>query len=174
MNNQSKRCWERQGNNNNTTEKQSNTTQLAQNSHWKKSFFWLPRVGFKPTTISSPGNALTNWATEAAQLAGLESCIQITQHLNLIHRWTQTDTMYIYHILHATLIFLIGPLLCVGGLAPLMQVCQVHVHSLSNTHASGYHSTTAIDHTPTIMGGATHTYTYRQILTICSSLTWGT
>ena len=65
-----KRCWERQGNNNNTTERQSNTTQLARNSHFSKKN-WLPRVGLEPTTISSPGDALTNWATEAAQLAGL-------------------------------------------------------------------------------------------------------
>ena len=64
-----KRCWERQGNNNNTTERQSNTTQLARNSHFSKKN-WLPRVGLEPTTISSPGDALTNWATEAAQLAG--------------------------------------------------------------------------------------------------------
>ena len=36
INNHSKRCWERQGNNNNTTERQSNTTQLAWNSHFSK------------------------------------------------------------------------------------------------------------------------------------------
>ena len=63
-----KRCWERQGNNN-TTERQSNTTQLTRNSHFSKKN-WLPRVGLEPTTISSPGDALNNWATEAAQLAG--------------------------------------------------------------------------------------------------------
>ena len=68
MNNLS-RDAERQGNNNNTTERQSNTTQLARNSHFSKKN-WLPRVGLEPTTISSPGDALTNWATEAAQLAG--------------------------------------------------------------------------------------------------------
>ena len=50
---------ERQGNNNNTTERQSNATQLARNSHFSNKN-WLPRVGFKPTTISSPGDALTN------------------------------------------------------------------------------------------------------------------
>ena len=70
-----------------TTERQSNTTQLVRNSDFSKKN-WLPRVGFEPTTISSPGDALiiTNLATEAAQLAGLESCIQITQYLNLIHK----------------------------------------------------------------------------------------
>ena len=56
MNNLS-RDAERQGNNN-TTERQSNTTQLARNSHFSKKN-WLPRVGFEPTTISSPGDALT-------------------------------------------------------------------------------------------------------------------
>ena len=58
MNNLS-RDAERQGNNNNTTERQSNTTQLARNSHFSKKN-WLPRVGLEPTTISSPGDALTN------------------------------------------------------------------------------------------------------------------
>ena len=54
--NHSKRCWQ---SNNNTTERQSNTTQLAQNSHFSKKN-WLPRVGLEPTTISFPGDALTN------------------------------------------------------------------------------------------------------------------
>ena len=48
----------KQGNNNNTTERQSNTTQLARNSHFSKKN-WLPRVGLEPTTISSPDNTLT-------------------------------------------------------------------------------------------------------------------
>ena len=47
------------GNNDNTTERQSNTTQLARNSHFSKKN-WLPRVGLKPTTSSLLGNALTN------------------------------------------------------------------------------------------------------------------
>ena len=58
MNNQSKRCLERQGNNN-TTERQSNTTQLARNSQFSRKN-WLPRVGLKPMTISLLGDALTN------------------------------------------------------------------------------------------------------------------
>ena len=45
------RCWERQGNNNNTTERQSNTIQLTRNSHFSKKN-WPPRVGPEPTTIS--------------------------------------------------------------------------------------------------------------------------
>ena len=48
MNNLS-RDAERQGNNN-TTERQSNTTQLARNSHFSKKN-WLPRVGLEPTTM---------------------------------------------------------------------------------------------------------------------------
>ena len=63
---------ERQGNT--TTERQSNTTQLAQGSYFSKKK--LPWVGFEPTTVRLLGVALTNWATEAAQLAGLESHIQ--------------------------------------------------------------------------------------------------
>ena len=59
MNNQSKRCLERLGNNNNTTERQSNTAQLAQNSHFSKKN-WLLRVGLEPTTISLLGDAFTN------------------------------------------------------------------------------------------------------------------
>ena len=58
VNNHSKRCRERQGNNNNTTERQSNTMQLARNSHFSKKN-WLPRLGLEPTTISSPDNTLT-------------------------------------------------------------------------------------------------------------------
>ena len=57
MNNLS-RDAERQGNNN-TTERQSNTTQLARNSNFSKKN-WLPQVGLEPTTISSPGDALTH------------------------------------------------------------------------------------------------------------------
>ena len=56
MNNQSKRCLEKQGNNNNTKAK---TTQLARNSHFSKKN-WLPRVELEPTTISLLGDALTN------------------------------------------------------------------------------------------------------------------
>ena len=42
----------------------------------------LDQVGLEPTTICFLGNALTNWANEAAQLAGLESHIQSkTKHL---------------------------------------------------------------------------------------------
>ena len=52
----------------------SNTTQLAQGSYSSKKK--LPRVGFEPTTVRLLGVALTNRATEAAQLAGLESHIQ--------------------------------------------------------------------------------------------------
>ena len=47
----SMRCLERQG----------KVTQLAQSN-----FYYLPRVGLQPTTIHC--DALTNWATEAAQL----------------------------------------------------------------------------------------------------------
>ena len=49
MNNLS-RDAERQGNNNNTTERQSNTTQLARNSHFSKKN-WLPRVGLVHTKL---------------------------------------------------------------------------------------------------------------------------
>ena len=52
-------------------ERQGNTTQLAQDSYFSKRK--LPRVGFEPTTVQLLGVALTNLATEAAQLAGLES-----------------------------------------------------------------------------------------------------
>ena len=38
----------RQGKATHTTERQSNTTQLTQSSHFSKKH-WLPRVGFKPT-----------------------------------------------------------------------------------------------------------------------------
>ena len=41
-----------------TTERQSNTTQLAQDSYFSKKK--LPRVGFEPTTVSLLGVALTN------------------------------------------------------------------------------------------------------------------
>ena len=60
---------ERQGNNNNTTERQSNATQLARNSHFSKKY-WLPRVGFEPTTISSPGDALTNYISYRGSSVG--------------------------------------------------------------------------------------------------------
>ena len=49
---------ERQGN---TTERQSNTTQLAQGSYFSKKK--LPRVGLEPTTIRLLGVALTNLAS---------------------------------------------------------------------------------------------------------------
>ena len=42
----------------NTTERQSNTTQLAQGSYFSKKK--LPRVGFEPTTVRLLGVALTN------------------------------------------------------------------------------------------------------------------
>ena len=59
----------KKGKEHNTTERQSNTPQLSQNSHFSKKN-WLPRVGLKPTTISFPGHTLTNETTEAAHLAG--------------------------------------------------------------------------------------------------------
>ena len=43
----------------NTTERQSNTTQPARNSHFSKKN-WLSWVGFEPTTIRIVGDALTN------------------------------------------------------------------------------------------------------------------
>ena len=57
MNNHSKRCWRKaRQQQHNRKAKQHNTTRP------KQSFFkenWLPRVGLEPTTISSPGDALT-------------------------------------------------------------------------------------------------------------------
>ena len=54
-----RKARQQEGNNSNATESQSNTTQLTQNSHFSKKN-WLPRVGLEPTTISFPGDALTN------------------------------------------------------------------------------------------------------------------
>ena len=68
------RCLERKARQHNTTERQSNTTQLAQGSIFQRKK--LPRVGLEPTTVRLLGNALTNFATEATQLAGLKSHIQ--------------------------------------------------------------------------------------------------
>ena len=95
MNNLS-RDAERQGNNNNTTERQSNTTQLARNSHFSKKN-WLPRVGLEPTTISSPGDALTNWATEAAQLAGP----------NPAYKWRSISTWWTGELKHWYMLLLL-------------------------------------------------------------------
>ena len=77
------RRLERKARQHNTTERQSNTTQLAQGSYYsKKKLGWDSNT----TTICLLGVALTNWATEAAQLAGFES----KHHKPDKHRWTQT------------------------------------------------------------------------------------
>ena len=55
----------------NTTEKQSNTTQLTWGSYFFERLRW-----HKHTIVCLLGVALTIWATVAAQLAGLESHIQ--------------------------------------------------------------------------------------------------
>ena len=73
-------------------ERQGNTTQLTQGGYFQRKK--LPQVGFESTTIRLLGVALTNWATEAAQLAGLESHIQYqaTKALQPKHHKPETHT----------------------------------------------------------------------------------
>ena len=61
--------------NNNTTERQSNTTQLTRNSHFYKKN-WPPRVGLDPTTIHFPGNALKHSQLSTDEWQG---CQQMSQ-----------------------------------------------------------------------------------------------
>ena len=61
--------------NNNTTERQSNTTQLVRNSHFSKKNC-LPQVGLDPTTIHFPGSYYKH-----SQLStdGWQGCQQMSQ-----------------------------------------------------------------------------------------------
>ena len=113
MNNQSKKCWDRQGNNNNKQQK-GKATKLAWNRHFSKKN-WLPRVGFKPMTISSLGDRRSYHLSYRAYTAN-PIAIFVTKellkmfgfgiiHEDNIHDWSSlnlngADYIYIHVHLH--------------------------------------------------------------------------
>ena len=66
--------------NNNTTERQSNTMQHARNSHFSKKN-WLPRVGLKPTTISSQAELLPTELPRQLSWLKHVAFVQYTMHV---------------------------------------------------------------------------------------------
>ena len=87
------RCLERKTRQHNTTERQSNTTQLTQGSYFSKKK--LPRVGFEPTTIRLLGVALSvhvHVRLIPSQLAG-EKSFSLSLHRNTCEL-TENEDMY--------------------------------------------------------------------------------